>query len=362
MERTSIKVVCAALDERENEIILRGVIDADSLKYLQIADYQRDVSPQSKISNLMNAIRKGGVPDIQLGCRGGSFFERDDAFYIQDDVFIIDGLQRRTAAMKLIEKGLVPHIGVTIYFNTTEKMERERFRILNVTSIKLSPNVLLRNARHDSPIIASFYQLCLSSQFALQRRVCWSQSMKRGELLTAMILLKTSGELHRRFGPNLACRRQDLLILALDRLAARVGRTTVITNVREYFDAITEAFKINEVVYREIAPALRHGFLLSLANVFSRHEDFWQDAQFVVSKDLRRKLSTFPITDPQVAAMCAASGSTVGILTGLIVNHFNSGKRTKRLRPFNAALVTREEEEEEIVEEQATALVEAAHA
>ena len=79
MERTSIKVVCAALDERENEIILRGVIDADSLKYLQIADYQRDVSPQSKISSLMNAIRKGGVPDIQLGCRGGSFFERDDA-------------------------------------------------------------------------------------------------------------------------------------------------------------------------------------------------------------------------------------------------------------------------------------------
>lgn len=347
-ERTSIKLFSAALDEKDNDIVLRGVVDPTSLSHLQVADYQREILPTKKINSLMVAIRKGGVPDIQLGCRGGNFFERDGAFYVQDPVYIIDGLQRTTAALRLLEKGIVPHLGATLHFDTNEAIERERFRVLNVTRVKLSPNVLLRNARHESPIVMAIYQMCLSSQFALTRRVCWHQRMKREELLTAMLLMKVTGELHRRFGANLACRRQEDLIPALDRLAARVGRSTVVGNIREFFETLDEAFKITQVVYREIAPSLRNGFLLSLALTFSRHEDFWKDAQFVVSKDLRRKLALFPITDPHVSAMCSSSGSSISILAAMIANHFNSGKRTKRLRSFNQ---TREEQEEEQVEE-----------
>ena len=211
----------------------------------------------------------------------------------------------------------------------------------------MSPNVLLRNARSDSPIVMSLYQLCLSSQFSLQKRVCWHQQMKREELLTAMILVKVSGELHRRFGVNLASRRQDTLVPALDKFAARVGRSVLIGNVREFFDVLTEAFRINEVVYREIAPSLRHGFLLSLAKVFASHQDFWADAEFRVPKELRRKLGMFAINDPHIATLCSSSGSTINILSAMLVDHFNSGKRSKRLRPFD---VTREQIEEERVD------------
>ena len=349
-ERTSIKIFSAALDEQENEIVMRGVIDPTSLANLEVADYQREILPNSKINSLMSAIQKGGVPDIQLGCRGGNYRNGGDGvFYIQDAVYIIDGLQRRTAAIRLMDKGIVPHLGCVVSFNTNEEMERERFRVLNVTRVKLSPNVLLRNARHDSQVVSALYQLCLSSQFVLQRRVCWHQRMKREELVTASVLLKMMGELHRRFGASMSSKRQDILIPALDRLATRVGRGVVIGNIREFWDVLADAFKIQEVVYTETAPMLRQGFLLTLAKVFASHEDFWQDAEFRVPKDLRRKLSMFAINDPHVASMCGASGSAMNILAAMLVDHFNSGKRTRRLRPFN---ITREQMEEETAEEE----------
>lgn len=354
-ERTSIKFICAALDEKENEIVLRGVIDPASLVNLQIADYQREILPQSKINALMTAIRKGGVPDIQLGCRGGNYIPRENAYYIQDPVYIIDGLQRCTAAIKLMEKGLVPHLGATLTFNTTEEMERERFRVLNVTRVKLSPNVLLRNERHSSEAVAAIFQLCMSSQFALYKRVCWSQRMKREELISAMTLMKVAGEIHRRFGTSLGQRRQDILVPALDRLVQKFGRATLMNNLREYWEVLAEAFRINEVVYTEIAPALRHGFLMSFAKVIWTHQDFWEDANLIVPKELRRKLASFPLRDPNIAALCGSSSSSVGILASMIANHLNSGKKSKRLRPFapkerDEIIVGEEEEQPEQVE------------
>ena len=147
MERTSIKIIHAALDEEGAEIVLRGVVDATSLTNLKVAEYQREVLPDRRISELMKALQGGGVPDIQLGCRGGNWRSGSDAgtFYIQDDVYIIDGLQRCTAALRLLQKGIIPRIGAMISFNTTEEMERKRFKALNLTRVKLSPNVTLRN-------------------------------------------------------------------------------------------------------------------------------------------------------------------------------------------------------------------------
>ena len=347
VERTSIKLTCAALEERENQIILRGAIDPDSLALLQIADYQREELPQSRIGPLMVAIQAGGVPDLQLGCRGGDFLERDGAFYIQDPTFIIDGLQRRTAALKLIEKGIVPRLGAMIRFNTTEELERRLFRELNVRAVKLSPNVLLRNLRYESPVLQALYQLCLSSQFAFSRKVCWSQRMKRGDLLTAMMLTKVVAFLHKRFGTSLTEHSHGKLIVGLDRVLNKIGRGVMMANCREYFDVVESCFRTGDIVYRESAPSLRGAFLYTMAQVFGSFEDFWSDAEFRVPPDLRRKLAQFPLQDPHIEALCGSTGSSQKILFNLIVEHLNKGKKTKHLKSFRAPVYEDPDEEEE---------------
>ena len=101
-----------------SDIILRGVIDPQSLHLLQVADYQREVLPLAKISELVEAFMKGSVPDVDLGMRGERFFERSGSFYLQDDVFIVDGLQRVTAALHLIQMatGILPQLGAVVHF------------------------------------------------------------------------------------------------------------------------------------------------------------------------------------------------------------------------------------------------------
>lgn len=339
MERSSIKIINAALDDQDGDVILRGVVDPTSLVQLKIADYQREVLPAGTINKLAAALRKGGVPDIQLGCRGGNWTERESAFYIHDDVYIIDGLQRRTAALVLIDKGVMPRLGATICFNTTEAIERERFRVLNVTRVKLSPNVLLRNARHDHPAISCLYQLSQSSQFVMRRRISWGQGMRREELLTASTLAKCTATLHQRFQTGLVgSQNVGALLGSLDRLFAGYSRNVFMRNVREFWDALDDAFHISNIAYKELATAMRGTFLLALADVFAQHEDFWEQGELRVGIDLRRKLGMFPIGDPNVAAMC---GSSTGkkFLAAMIVDHLNSGKRTRRLRPFEEHIV-----------------------
>ncbi|HEX5426578.1 MAG TPA: hypothetical protein VFW94_23725 [Candidatus Acidoferrales bacterium] len=347
----SIKITRAALDEQEHEIVLRGVIEPESLSLLKVADYQREELPQSKIGPLMVALQAGGVPDLQLGCRGGDFREREGAYYIADDVYIIDGLQRRTAALKLMEKGLRPHVGATICFNTTEELERKRFRALNISSVKLSPNVLLRNLRYESPCLQALYQLCLSSQFVFSRKISWSQRMRRGEILTATTLTKVTGYLHRRMGSALAERSHGKLVPALDRVMNKIGRAIMMANVREYFDVVNYCFRTGEVVYTDAAPSLRATFLYTLADVLGSFEDFWKDYELSVPAELRKKIARFPINDPHVVALCASGGSSMKILYNLIVDHINSGKRTKRLRPFRAPVNGSYSEEQEQEEE-----------
>lgn len=334
-KRSSVKLTNAALDEQENEIILRGVIDPSSLPILKVADYQREILPNGKINSLMTALQAGGVPDIQLGCRGGNYITRENGnYFVQDDVYIIDGLQRTTAARRLMAKGIVPHLGAALYFNTTEDMERKRFRALNVTRVKLSPNVLLRNGRHDSTAVSALFQLCSSSQFILYKRVCWQQRMKRDELISAMTLVKICSMLHRHLGMAHNQRSHEAMMFGLDKVIEKYGRTVIMNNLREFWMMMEDAYSIKDIVYRDGGPALKGGFLTALAKVIATHEDFWTDSEMKIPKELRAKLKSFPLQDPHIAALAASTGASTNVLTQLIVNHLNSGKRTRRLRPF----------------------------
>lgn len=327
----SVKVLKAAMDEDEQ--ILRGIIAPESLDLLQVDDsYQREVLPLAKIADLTAAIEKGSVPDIVLGMRGTAVTARDGVYYLHDPVFIIDGLQRVTAAKRLLAKDSAksPRIGAMIHFNTTKVWERLRFRILNVERTKLSTNVVLRNDRADVPVLDTLYRLCTDRGFVLADRVCWQQRMTRDHLITAVSFVKVVGALHSRFGVSQSF-GIDQLVRRLQSVHDKYGQGLVRENTRLFFEVIDSCWGVRRITFREGAAYMYLNFLTSLATIFTKFDEFWKNNGLSVERDIRRKLQTFPLDDPYVAKLAAGGNPARPLLYRYLLDHINSGKRTRRL-------------------------------
>lgn len=333
----SIVFIHAALDESpQGECILRGVISPESLHLLQTADYQRDVLPLASINQLVKAFEVGSLPDIELGMRGESFSEEAGQVTLHDSVFIIDGLQRVTAAKIRFDRAdvIVPRLGAVVHINTTEAWERERFRILNMDRTRLSPNVLLRNWRYDYEVIEILYTLTNSDKvFVLRGRVCWQQRMRREELITASTFARTVSRMHGHIGTGTGSGgRIDQVTSGLQRVVDTIGKNIFRDNVKAFFNVVDSAWGVKRVAFKEGAVYMHGTFLLALARLFSHHEDFWKGNRLFVEISLMRKLAQFPIRDPQVVQLSSSGGMAGEMLYMLMVEHINSGKRTKRLK------------------------------
>lgn len=331
----SIKIINAALDEFEGGIILRGVLDPDSLKELLSDEYQREVEPLSALNEIVDALKYSTVPDIELGMRGHKVIERDGVFFLQDPAYIVDGLQRVSAGLEMMKESgdRKPRIGAVVHFGTNRTWERDRFDILNSRQKRLSPNVLLRNMRHDNAAIGTIFSMTKNdNSFVLRDRVSWSQRQERKKLLTAMTLLRVTGGLHAHIGPGRSRSREALAHGNLV-IMEKVGRNTYRDNVRTFFDLVDECWGVRRVVYRQGASYLKENFLIVLATLLSRHEVFWRGDRLFIEAPLARKIATFPVSDPHVASLASAGSTAQTILFQLMVEHINSGKRTKRLQP-----------------------------
>lgn len=370
----AVHIMNAFLDDLNDEIILRGVIDPASLPLLKVDLYQREARSGSSLQKMVAALKEGAsFPSLDLGMRGGHYSEQSEtpgSFYLHDDIFIIDGLQRQTAALRAIHDGFIPNIGVTIHFNTNRPWEKARFRVLNISSIKLAANVMLRNLAEENAAINLLVQMCHDSSFALCRRVCWQQTMKRGELLNALTFLKISAMLHSRFAtvaPKGTANSGDTdMTGAFEQVAGKFERTmnrcsrkVVQDNIKTYWEVIDEVWGVRNIAYKELAVHLRGSFLLALARVFADHTNFWNDNRLVVEKELRKKLALFKIQDPSIANLAGASGKAKDTLYRLLVDHINSGKRTKRLDTFVKVRTLQPVKDEEAEESFETTAVEA---
>ena len=337
-----ITIINYGMDETpEGEIIVRGVIDSGSLRDLQVDDYQRERSSISSLSDLVNAFKKGEtIPDIELGMRGQKCKDGKGGhcLILQDPVFIVDGLQRVTAAMHVLDSihNVDVRLGAAVHFGTNENWERERFSILNTLRRKVSPNVLLRNRRKTSPAIQMLYSLTGDKTFVMHDRVCWSQKMRRGELITALMLAKVLGNLCSHKSPT---RRNqiDELVPALDCAVEAFGIQNMRDMVRAFFDLVDECWGVRLVVYKDGTSHLKHNFLHVLSRLLADHHDFWggsNERKLVVEASLRRKIAQFPImTDPTIRHLASSSGKSRDLLYVMLRDHINSGKRTRRLRP-----------------------------
>lgn len=335
--RNSVKIINGALDEWNGNIVVRGIVDPDSMDLLLVSDYQREVLPSSTIESLVKALEDGGrFPDIELGLRGGSFREKDGNVYLSDDVHIIDGLQRISAGKAFMKKGgeNVPHIGAMVHFNTTEQWERERFRILNQDRTKLSPNILIRNLRHDLKAVEMLYNLSHDTDFVMRNKICWTQGMSRGQLITARTFCEVAALLHSHISPSGERSNITDLTKNIQRTMDIVGRNTMRKNLEDFFDIIDQCWGIKTIAYKEGATWLRSTFLACLTEVFSMHQDFWKEGRFVVESNLIRKIKLFEVQDPYVKELSGARGQAIKLLRGLMIEHINSGKRTRRLKPW----------------------------
>lgn len=322
-------------DERGGLIIL-GIIDPKSLKDLRVDKYQREELSSAKIGMLMNAILTSRVPTIELGMRGEDVDTRGKTFTLNDNVFIVDGFQRATAALRILATNPDAkfHLSVVVHLNTTFDWERERFDKLNIGQTKISGNITLRNLRYDIPVVEHLIKLCDDKGFALCGRVSWQQNMPRGALITSVSLSKVVGHLHAHMGPG---RNSDVINIAkgLDKIMNTAGRYTFLSNIKTFYEVVDKAWGVKNVAYLASANQLKLTFMLALASMFSQHTNFWEGNKLVVDDQTIRKLTQFPMTDPTVATLSSAGGGGQGAvhLGILLTEHVNRGRRTNRLVP-----------------------------
>jgi hypothetical protein len=333
---SKVCLINAGLDEQGGRIIIRGSLDLSCLGDLLVDDYQRERLPGVTIDRLKRAFEhpeQTSVPDIDLGMRGCRTRDKNGTFTLLDPVFVIDGLQRKTAADQLVRAGKTPRLGAVVHVDTTKEWELERFRRLNADRTKLSANVLLRNMRDAYDVVATLQRLTRDdSECVLQGKVCWQQRKNKSHLLTAVVFLKTCGALHSHYPGGLTSGIDDLVV-GCDRIMKdNVGKVIFRGNVRTFFGLVDHCWGITTVQHPDAAPQLRSGFLRTLARILADHKDFWRGERLFVSAPLRRKLKGFSVLDPLVIQLCGAKGGADKILYDLVCNHVNRGKTTCRLQ------------------------------
>ena len=340
---TSIRLYHAALDDHPASptgLVIRGVVDNRSWANLRVDDYQREAQPLTSLKQLISSFPTGqNPPDIEIGMRGQSFSEiAPGMFDCHNPCFVVDGLQRTTACLaylKMLEAGMLdPHMGATLHFETDKEWERERFRILNLFRYKMAPAIMLRNMKEKNLGILTLYGISQDANGPLYDRVCWDQMMKKTQLVTAMTYAATAGILHNHIrsarSPGVEGVAESLSVIA-----TRIGLALFRRNVEEFFGLIDGIWGIRNVTYKIGAIYLRRTFLETLARVMSDHFDFWtgkEEREFKVPYNIKRKLHGFPMKDPEVQRLAAATGQARQVLYHMVIDFINSGKRANRMR------------------------------
>lgn len=354
-DKFSVRLRQAGLTEVNGEIIAQGFVDIEAIGQLKVADYQREVLKGTgdrahRLTTLERAVDDGTrLPAIVLGMRGENFRSSGDDLLLNDPVYIVDGLQRTHAMQSSAERhperaeGMM--IGCEVRFGTSHETEKELFQTLNTKRTGMSPNVILRNARDKNKAILTIYGLSTSdSTSPIYDRVQWGQRRTRGQLFTALAVVRTMDMLHRHTnyktgrgvvgaGAHGGGHAVANMLSVIDRKSQAVGLKTFRENICEFFDVVDQSFGLRAIEYGELSPHLRTNFLIILARLLSDHEDFWDGNQLNVSTTHKKKLASFAIDDPNIIRLCGGSNTTQPILYGLIKEHMNKGLKSRHLTP-----------------------------
>lgn len=342
----TVRLQNASLDEREGIVVAHGWLDIEALNELLVGDYQREILEASRggrKTRIEKALESDvRLPDISLGMRGDTYSARGQTMTLENDVYIIDGLQRvsglRAYAVKYPDKAKDLRIGCEVRFNTTRETEKELFTALNLNRTAMSPNVILRNARDENKAVLTLYGLSNSDvTFPLYGKVSWNQRMTRGEVTSALTLAKSCLVLHHgtMTGHSRGGGTGETNVRGiggrLDKAAAFVGLSMFRTNVHHFISAVDEVWGIKGIKYSDLATHLRSNFMFALAKMVSDHENFWDGKKLIIDGATKQKLKNFPLDDPSIIKLSSSGSGAAQLLYRHLVDHFDKGKRINRL-------------------------------
>jgi hypothetical protein len=322
--------------ELDGEIVVRGVLDSDTLVGLQKPKYQREVLAGKKMEGLMEAHRKARVPDIVLNMRGDRFIVRDDgSIELLDPVFMVDGLQRVSSAIMVMKEDgdVTPRIGALVSINRDESWEREQFEILNNHQTKLSPNINLRNQAALVPAINVLWRLTQDDSFVMKGRVQWTQSGNKSDLITATTYVKTVGRLLSHWGSGKGSTVSEVA-KGLDLIMGEIGAKAFKGNVKAFFDLLDECWGLSEVEVKN-STLLKNGFLFVVAQLLADYPIFWNGYDLEVPANLKAKLKKIKVTDPSVdLAVSSTSSTSRSLLRTMLLAELQKGMRGGHLQTW----------------------------
>lgn len=343
-----VKLKNAGLSEVDGEIIAQGFIDPESMRQLKIGDYQREFlhRPTSgRLSQIERALNDGvRLPSIVLGMRGQSFSSKGDTMLLEDNCYIVDGLQRVFTCLRFAEnhpdqaQNLV--LGVEVRFNTTPESEKKLFHALNSFRTGMSGNVLLRNMRDENKAVLTIYGLSMSEPTSpIYKKVQWNQRMQRGELFSAIMMIAVGHALHTR-SASASNGAVTAIATTLDNLIDETyGYGDFRANMRTFFEVMDDCFSYSSIEFVQKATVIKGNFLTAIAKLFAGHTNFWNGSRLHVNAELRKKLASFPTDDLEVMRLASAGRMAMPILYKLLEDHMNKGKRTKlQARVFKKTL------------------------
>src|SRR5262245_8199005 len=281
-----VKILHGSLEDDPDtkQIIIRGVIDQETLKYIRLDWYQREQGfSNSHNSEIVGAYLAGNrMADITLGMRGQRVKGRNDTYQLLDKTFCIDGGQRLwNAAAALQERpDLKIVLGAKVYLGTTEEFENDLFCKLGTTQVRISPSVLMRNRKKKSAAARTLIATTVNPGFALKERVSWDQNKSVFELMNGYTVARVIAMLHSHKGGPLKSAQVYELLDGLDRVVERIGPGLFEQNIIRFFDAIDKCWTIRQLQSsRQPHPQLKPSFLQTIALLLSKHHDFWNDEE-----------------------------------------------------------------------------------
>ena len=292
-------------DEPTGEIIIRGVLDQATLRYINMAWYQRERGfSQSHTNEIVGAFFSGGrVPDIVIGMRGNHCTSKDGTWVLRDKCYCIDGGQRLySAGMALKERpDLKIRLGVKVFVGTTEEFENDLFCTLGTTQVRIAPSVLLRNRKKKSPAADVLVELNNEPRFALKNRIAWDQTKTRHELISGYSFTRVVGMLHAHKGGALRNSKIYDLLDGLDHLVGVIGTESLRNNIIRFFDTVDHCWTIRNLAGgREARPHLKPAFLITLARLLSHYPEFWDGTErndFHFPDSYIKRLRGFKLSD-----------------------------------------------------------------
>lgn len=279
-------------DQETGQVVVRGHIDPDTLKYIRFGPYQRERGFSQKHTNgiVSGYFENAQMADITLGMRGARTRDIKNktatiGMALLDPVYCVNGGQRvfGAAAAKAERPDIHIHLGAKILFNTTEESETELFGTLGTTEVRIAPSVLLRNRRKKSAAVNMLVNaLTKDAAFALKDRIAWDQAYGRGELIPGFTLARVVGCLHSHKGGALKSTKVLDLATALDALVDKTGPDAVRANTIRFFDAIDKVWSIRRLTgRRDPRPQLNLKFMLTIATLCSNYSEFWDGTERV---------------------------------------------------------------------------------